>query len=340
MNKERLGVFIGAERRRQGLTQRDLAKRLHVTDKAVSKWERGLSYPDVTLLEPLAEVLGLEMAELMDCRRQEMKGEETVYKSKTAQGLLEISRSCMERERRRGWRRLAAVLALLAITAAAAAYTQIFVSAERQSSIVLKETVGGVHYIYVEDAGHLLRLEYEAEPDFDALALEDRGSPKVYDLTMRYNRLTREGAVTACTDTGMIELGSEMNQMGSAMGLDVNPETGDALFGCTEVTFEYRLIYPNPDGRGFLYTYDFWQGDGETWNAVKLLTVKDCRAFTAADYDSDGVTELIVRTRWPEKPYAVYDLEEGEVSAAYPDTVDEPLAERLLTDDELAERQQ
>ena len=54
MNKERLGDFIGSERKNLGLTQRDLAARLHVTDKAVSKWERGLSYPDVTLLEPLA----------------------------------------------------------------------------------------------------------------------------------------------------------------------------------------------------------------------------------------------------------------------------------------------
>ena len=52
VNKERLGDFIGSERKNLGLTQRDLAAALHVTDKAVSKWERGLSYPDVTLLEP------------------------------------------------------------------------------------------------------------------------------------------------------------------------------------------------------------------------------------------------------------------------------------------------
>lgn len=41
MNKERLGTFIGECRREEGLTQRELAERLHVTDKAVSKWERG-----------------------------------------------------------------------------------------------------------------------------------------------------------------------------------------------------------------------------------------------------------------------------------------------------------
>lgn len=59
MNKERLGSFIGERRRELGLTQRELAERLHVTNKAVSKWECGLSYPDVTLLEPLASALEL-----------------------------------------------------------------------------------------------------------------------------------------------------------------------------------------------------------------------------------------------------------------------------------------
>ena len=53
MTKEQLGAFISKNRRNQNMTQRNLAERLHITDKAVSKWERGLSYPDVTLLEPL-----------------------------------------------------------------------------------------------------------------------------------------------------------------------------------------------------------------------------------------------------------------------------------------------
>ena len=55
-------------RKAAGLTQKELAGRLHVTDKAVSKWERALSYPDVTLLEPLAEALDLGVEELVACR--------------------------------------------------------------------------------------------------------------------------------------------------------------------------------------------------------------------------------------------------------------------------------
>ena len=194
---------------------------------------------------------------------------------------------------------------------------------------MLKETVDGADYLYVADGGHLLRLQYEAELDFDSLLLEDHNNPLVYDLTMRYNRLTREGTVTACADTGMLDIGSEMNQIGSGMGLDVNPETGDALFGYTEVAYEYRLIYPNPNGAGFLYTFVFWLGDEETWQAKRLLEVEDCLSFTTADIDQDGVTELVVRTRWPEKPYTIYDLADGEITETWPDTVPAEVREML-----------
>ncbi len=64
VEKTKFGAFVARRRREQGLTQKALAEKLHVTDKAVSKWERGLSYPDVTLLEPLAETFGPGVTEL------------------------------------------------------------------------------------------------------------------------------------------------------------------------------------------------------------------------------------------------------------------------------------
>lgn len=70
MNKEIFGGFIADLRKAAGMTQKQVADRLHVTDRAVSKWERGLSYPDVTLMEPLAAVLGVGVEELLTCRRK------------------------------------------------------------------------------------------------------------------------------------------------------------------------------------------------------------------------------------------------------------------------------
>lgn len=64
MDKSCFGNFIARQRRQLGMTQRDLAEQLHVTDRAVSKWGRGCSYPDVTLLEPLAAALEVSVEEL------------------------------------------------------------------------------------------------------------------------------------------------------------------------------------------------------------------------------------------------------------------------------------
>lgn len=65
MDCEKIGGLIGRLRRERGMTQRELARRLDVTDKAVSKWERGLGCPDVSLLTGLTEALGVDMTALL-----------------------------------------------------------------------------------------------------------------------------------------------------------------------------------------------------------------------------------------------------------------------------------
>lgn len=69
MEKENMGSFIAMIRKEKKLTQKDLAEQLHITDKAVSKWERGISFPDISLLEPLAQVLDVSVLELLEGKR-------------------------------------------------------------------------------------------------------------------------------------------------------------------------------------------------------------------------------------------------------------------------------
>lgn len=69
IDKQRFGEFITALRKERNLTQKELAQRLYLSDKAVSKWERGLSLPDVTLLIPLSEALGVTVTELLQAQR-------------------------------------------------------------------------------------------------------------------------------------------------------------------------------------------------------------------------------------------------------------------------------
>lgn len=60
LSSEAFGKIIKEKRVLKGLTQKELAEKLNVTDKAVSKWETGRCYPDMSLLEPLSELLNIQ----------------------------------------------------------------------------------------------------------------------------------------------------------------------------------------------------------------------------------------------------------------------------------------
>lgn len=66
MSNQNIGQIISTLRKQKGMTQNDLAEKMNVTDKAVSKWERNLSYPDVNFIPKLAEVLGTTVEELLN----------------------------------------------------------------------------------------------------------------------------------------------------------------------------------------------------------------------------------------------------------------------------------
>ena len=68
MEKNSFGSMISSLRREKGLTQSELAEKMGVTDKAVSKWERDLSCPDVSSLPRLAEILEVSIDELMQTK--------------------------------------------------------------------------------------------------------------------------------------------------------------------------------------------------------------------------------------------------------------------------------
>ena len=70
MKKKTLGMMIASLRKENGMTQLELAEKMGVTDKAVSKWERDLSCPDVNSLPKLAEVFDISVDELMQIKAE------------------------------------------------------------------------------------------------------------------------------------------------------------------------------------------------------------------------------------------------------------------------------
>ena len=110
MDTKAVGRLIAQRRKALGLSQAELAERLHVTDKAVSKWETGRGMPAVDSLESLAEVLGLSVSELLSGR--ELTAEEL---PRTAGSLLVES---LRRQWRMAWRGAAGTVLVLALLAA------------------------------------------------------------------------------------------------------------------------------------------------------------------------------------------------------------------------------
>lgn len=332
MNKQQFGTFIAGNRKAAGLTQKDMAAQLHVTDKAVSKWERGLSYPDVTLLEPLAEALGLGVEELMACRKAEQEKEREPVRN-----LLEISRESLKTEKRKyAWKTALALLLMLAVTWGTIYYCGIYVHEQREDTIFLKETEGGENYLYVEEQGHLLRLKCREGVDFDSIEqMNEREDSLCYRLDCRWNRRTYEGTVNTCEATGRSFFGGMM---------DVTFEVErDYLFWYDEVFYTSENYYPDPygepRGQAYLCDYHFWIGEWDNelleWEDQEtILLVEDCMNAVVEDIDQDGHNEVVVRTRWPEKPYAIYDWGDDfnikEINRFWPETVSPELQEKLL----------
>lgn len=98
------GNKIAQRRKEKGWTQRDIAERLHISVAAVSKWERGLNYPDLSLMEPLGALLDITVAELL--------GLENEPAERIIQNITEISAQEKQASQKCLWAKVAATAAV------------------------------------------------------------------------------------------------------------------------------------------------------------------------------------------------------------------------------------
>ncbi len=159
MDAKATGGLIARRRKEQNWSQGELAERLHVTDKAVSKWETGRGLPSVDLLEPLAEALGLTVSELLSGR--ELTPEE-LPRAAEAQVMESMERE--RRMRRRGFFATAA-LALIGI---AAIGVGTWLAAHYLGSVPETDLEG----LERQAAAYLGRFQDAGEDGFDYDALE------------------------------------------------------------------------------------------------------------------------------------------------------------------------
>lgn len=88
MNQIEIGKFIAACRKEKGMTQVQLAQKLNITDRAVSKWETGKCMPDSSIILDLCKILDVSVNDLLSGERIEMGN----YEEKVNENLIELKR--------------------------------------------------------------------------------------------------------------------------------------------------------------------------------------------------------------------------------------------------------
>ena len=73
MDLVKIGKYIASKRKSLGMTQKQLAEKLGMSDKSVSKWERGVCLPDVSVYKELCSILGISLNEVSGWRRYSLK---------------------------------------------------------------------------------------------------------------------------------------------------------------------------------------------------------------------------------------------------------------------------
>lgn len=154
MDTVKIGEFIAGQRKAQKLTQMELAEKLNVTDRAVSKWECGRSMPDSSIMLKLCEILKISVNELLTGEKLDMEN----YNEKAEQNLIELKKQKEQSDKRllqaEIWIGLFAGLFLLAVVAIAS-----FVDMKEWARITLI-LVGLVIFLVV--CFYLLKIEQVA----------------------------------------------------------------------------------------------------------------------------------------------------------------------------------
>ena len=107
MDQIKIGRFIANRRRELGLTQVQLAEKLNITDRAISKWETGKSLPDVAIMLKLCDILEISIKELLSGERINMENNE----QKNEQLLLDMARE-LEKKNKTIWNAMWIIMAI------------------------------------------------------------------------------------------------------------------------------------------------------------------------------------------------------------------------------------
>lgn len=145
MDAKKTGNLISEKRKEKGLTQKQLADLLSVSDRAVSKWERGKGFPDVSLLTPLAEALDISIVDLIEGEVKEKEAEKSFAEADDKDGAVKKAVAAIkEYKKAKKKKSISTVIATMLLTA----------------------FVLGMFYVMLEEAGvHMKKVQFEVPAD-------------------------------------------------------------------------------------------------------------------------------------------------------------------------------
>ena len=151
MDQLKIGKFIADCRKEKGLTQLQLAEKLGITDKAISKWERGIAMPDTSIMLELCDILGISVNELLNGEKLNMENNNP----KNEQLLLDMAKE-IERKNKTIWSAMWTLMTISIIGLLAGILAAAFLIPEGVWQLV---AILGVSVIFLIPCFYALRLE-------------------------------------------------------------------------------------------------------------------------------------------------------------------------------------
>lgn len=176
MDKEKIGRFISTLRKEKGMTQKDLADQLHVSDRTISKWERGAGLPDASLMIGLSDLLGITVNELLAGERNLEKP----YTEDAKDGIKEAASVICQHMHAQEKKLRSRIIAALVLIAAIISGVNFMVKKAEENRILFPPSI----------KCELL----QRDTDVEATLVVDRRNTGVYDYICAYN-MDRHGNV-------------------------------------------------------------------------------------------------------------------------------------------------
>ena len=151
MNQIMIGKFIAERRKKVNLTQMQLAEKLGITDKAISKWERGVSMPDTSIMLELCDILGISVNELLRGEKSDMENDN----QKNEQLLLEMAKE-LEKKNKTIWTSMWAIMIVSMTALFAGLFLAAFLIPEGVWQLV---AIIGICIVFLVPCFYALKLE-------------------------------------------------------------------------------------------------------------------------------------------------------------------------------------